>query len=146
MFNNFHWGHGITIFYTIFVIAVGTVLYASFGVDMSLVADDYYAQDLAFQDQYDKIQNAIKDSVNRLEVNVLSEEEIIEVLVPTDKPLDGKIFFYRPSDQTKDFSIDLVSSRSLFSTSSLQKGKWILKMEWNDGTKPFYQERQIYIP
>lgn len=145
MFKNFHWGHGITIFYIIFVIAIVTVLFASFGVDRTLVVEDYYAKDLAYQEQYDKMQNAIQANESKLVVNILGEQELVELIVETDAPIQGKVAFYRPSDKTQDFSVDFISAESTFSTASLLKGKWILKVEWNEGPKSYYQERQIYI-
>ena len=145
MFKNFHWGHGITIFYIIFVIAIVTVLFASFGVDRTLVVEDYYAKDLAYQEQYDKMQNAIQANESKLVVNILGEQELVELIVETDAPIQGKVAFYRPSDKTQDFSVDFISAKSTYSTASLLKGKWILKVEWNEGSKSYYQERQIYI-
>lgn len=145
MFKNFHWGHGITVFYIIFVAAVVSVLIASFGVDHSLVADDYYAEDLAYQQQYTKTQNGLEEGEDKLVVNVDAAQGTLEIVVDANAPINGKVHFYRPSDQSQDFSVDLKSVNSTISTSSLLKGKWILKVEWNEGDKPYYQERQIYI-
>lgn len=145
MFKNFHWGHGITVFYVIFVIAVLSALFASFGIDRSLVADDYYAKDLAYQDQYNKTQNALRASDNKLTVNMLAEQQLVELIVDTEVLIKGKVTFYRPSDQSQDFSVDLTAAETTFSTTTLKKGKWILKVEWNEGGNSYYQERQIYI-
>lgn len=145
MFSKFHWGHGITIFYTLFVITVVSVLIASFSVDRSLVADDYYAKDLAYQGQYNKAQNALNATQDKLGINIITEQEIIEITIFSVSPVKGEIHFYRPSDQSQDFTIDITSKRTTLSISKLLKGKWILKVEWTEGKTPYYQERQIYI-
>lgn len=144
MIKNFHWGHGIAVFYLLFVSTIIFILVASFSVDRSLVADDYYAKDLAYQGQYTKTQNALSSN-NGVEVVLDAEQQTIEIAVVADSDIEGKVYFYRPSDQSQDFHIDLNSNRTTLSTSSLLKGKWILKVEWNVDSTPYYQERQIYI-
>ena len=47
MFKKFNWGHGILLFFIIFVGSMLTVLWLSFGVDHSLVRDDYYDEEMA---------------------------------------------------------------------------------------------------
>ena len=145
MLSKFNWGHGITIFYLIFVSAVVTVLIASFSVDHSLVADDYYAQDLAYQQQYDKTKNVLDNKAQNIGVNVLTEEKMVEIMITTPHSVKGTIHFYRPSDQSQDFTIDLAGSKTALSTETLAKGKWILKIEWREDSKSFYHEHQIYI-
>ena len=146
MFSKFHWGHGITIFYILFVAAIVFILVASLGVDRSLVVDDYYAKDLAYQGQYNKAQNAISANQDKLGINIIAEQQIIEISIQSDIAIDGKIHFYRPSDKSQDFVVDLMSQFTILSIAELLKGKWIVKVEWNEGSTPFYQERQIYIP
>ena len=145
MFKKFHWGHGITIFYILFVAVIVSVLIASLGVDRSLVEDDYYAKDLAYQGQYDKTQNALNASKEKLGINVNAEQKIIEITIVSDFSIGGKIHFYRPSDQSQDFTVELSTKHAELSTEKLLKGKWIVKVEWNEGQTPYYQERQIYI-
>ena len=56
MFKKFNWGHGILLFFIIFVGSMLTVLWLSFGVDHSLVRDDYYDEDIHYQETFDKKQ------------------------------------------------------------------------------------------
>lgn len=145
MFKNFNWGHGITIFYLVFVAAVVSVLIASFSVDHSLVADDYYAEDLAYQQQYDKVQNVLDANEQNIGVNVLSESEMIEIVISSPHMIKGTVNFYRASDKSLDFTMDLSGKKTTFSTKTLAKGKWKLKIEWQEAGKSFYYEHEIYI-
>lgn len=145
MFSKFHWGHGIAIFYIIFVATLVTVLIASFGVDHSLVVDDYYAQDINYQQQFDKTKNLIAAADNKVVINNLSGENKINIDFQTDGAVQGKVNFYRPSDKTQDFAVDLNAKSNMISTQDLLKGRWVLKIEWNESQNGYYTERPIYI-
>lgn len=145
MKKGFNWGHGITVFYLIFVAAVVSVLIASFSVDHSLVADDYYAKDLAYQEQYNKAKKYLDAKQGDVKVKVLSEEESLEIYFSSSNAVEGKVHFYRPSDQRKDFTVEIVEKEIKFSTLSLERGNWILKIEWIEAGETYYCEHKIYL-
>jgi len=143
MFKKFNWGHGIFIFYVCFVGAVVTALVASFGVDHSLVVDDYYAKDLAYQSQYEKAQNNLMNE----KVNISKDPATKQLTINFEnaKSIKGNIEFYRPSDKTKDFNVKVKDKSTKISTADLLPGKWILKIDWVEGGKSYYKEEQIYL-
>ncbi|MFT6337902.1 MAG: nitrogen fixation protein FixH [Saprospiraceae bacterium] len=143
MFSKFHWGHGITIFYIIFVGAVVMALIASFSVDHSLVVDDYYATDLAYQSRYDKSKNSMQSPI--LTISKDARKQVTTIGLKTDKPVKGKAQWYRPSDQSADFVVELDGRETSVSTEKLLKGKWILKVEWTIDSKTSYAEEQIFV-
>ena len=89
----FNWGHGITLFYIVFVGTLVTVLIKSFGVDHSLVVDDYYAKDIAYQSQFDKSVNSLNS--DNLKVKYDSENGVIKFELQDDAKASGNIQFYR---------------------------------------------------
>ncbi|MDF1697980.1 MAG: FixH family protein [Saprospiraceae bacterium] len=143
MFKKFNWGHGIFVFYVCFVAAVVTALVASFSVDHSLVVDDYYAKDLAYQSQYTKTQN----NLNKQGVTVDNDKKNKEILIDfiSTGKVEGSINFYRPSDKSKDFTVKIKEDKIIISTADLLPGKWVLKIDWKEDGKPFYSEELIYI-
>ena len=143
MIKKFNWGHGITIFYICFVGVVITALIASFGVDHSLVVDDYYAKDLAYQSQYDKAHNDLLSQ----NVKVVHDEQNRELTVHfiNTNQIYGYIDFYRPSDKSKDFIVNLKDNKTVISTQDMLLGKWILKIDWIENGKSYYREEAIYI-
>lgn len=143
MFKNFNWGHGIFIFYVLFVGAVVSVLIASFSVDHSLVVDDYYAQDLAYQTQYDKTQNSLASENVKINLDETNQELTIDIT--SAKAIKGTADFYRPSDKSKDFKVELNSAETIIPTDKMLTGKWILKLDWKENGKSFYKEEMIYI-
>lgn len=141
----FNWGHGITLFYVVFVCVLATVLVKSFSVDHSLVVDDYYAQDLRYQQRYDKKANAIHAGANKVDVALDSETKMLSIDINADKLSQGQVQLYRPSDKSQDFVKQLDSNLTQISTKDMMKGRWILKMEWKDLNKEYYTEQSIYI-
>jgi len=143
MFKKFNWGHGITIFYICFVAAVVTVLIASFSIDHSLVVDDYYAKDLAYQSQYDKAQNSL--STKSIKINNDEAKGELTIDFANENNVEGSVYFYRPSDKSQDFKVKIEDKETKISTKSLLPGKWIIKVDWTEDGKPFYAEELVYI-
>ncbi|MBK6949673.1 MAG: FixH family protein [Haliscomenobacter sp.] len=54
----FNWGTGIALFYGTFVLIMVFAVIRSTKQDNSLVSDQYYADDLKYQEHYDKLVNA----------------------------------------------------------------------------------------
>ena len=52
-----NWGTGLFIFFTFFVLTLAFVLYKSRQIDNALVFDDYYAEDIKYQQHFDKMQH-----------------------------------------------------------------------------------------
>ena len=117
MFKKFNWGHGIFVFYVVFVGAVVTALVASFGVDHSLVVDDYYAQDLAYQSQYDKTSNALRS--NAVAVDNDKQKQALTINFEETQKVNGFVNFYRPSDKSEDFKVKLDDNATTIPTDKL---------------------------
>jgi nitrogen fixation protein FixH len=141
--KNFHWGHGIFVFYVIFVGVLVTALVASFGVDHTLVVDDYYAKDLAYQDQYDK-ESRSRTADNLNVTHTAGEDEVI-LHFDTDALVTGNIEWYRPSGSEHDFDMPISKSEMLIETGDLLPGRWRLKVDWQEAGKTYYREVDLYL-
>ena len=168
----FNWGTGIAIGYTTFVVFIGVMVYKAFGEDFDLVTEDYYAQEIKFQDKIDSKARAEKLDGN---LQTIVEGKNLKILFPQkDIPLKGSINCFRPSDESKDFTETFTIENGAYSIplSKFIKGKYLIKVEWSesangrmgtsapDSTEPaeikdasaqlsaptFYQEQTIVIP
>ena len=141
MKTKFNWGHGIALFYIVFVGIVITALVASFDVDHSLVVDNYYAQDLAYQATYEKIENSLQSD------NVSIKQDANQILLSFSgkEALSGTVQFYRASDKSMDFTHTIVSNNERIPIKDLAAGKWRLKIDWKEGQKQFYKEKILYL-
>ncbi len=144
-----NWGKGITLTIVLFVsFMMFLVITCMRQPDINLVSNDYYEQEINYQQVIDKKKNvenlSSKPSVylkhNKLVVdfNQLSEREFI----------NGSIQLFRPSDPSLDQIIEL-SFDSLgyqyISVDQLKKGKWIVKLNWSNTSTDFMIEENIFI-
>ena len=55
----FTWGHAITLVFILFAGYILYFVYQSFQTNVDLVAEDYYAKEVAFQDRINQTANAV---------------------------------------------------------------------------------------
>ncbi|MCG6959238.1 MAG: FixH family protein [Ignavibacteriaceae bacterium] len=143
-----NWGTGIFISYSVFMLLTIITAVYFMNQDVSLVTDDYYQQELKYQDQIDKIErtNALSEKpaidFDGLGVNISFPKLLIE------KNVVGKIHFYRPSDPGLDFALPISLNSEgiqLISTKQLAAGYWRLKLNWMMNGKEYYNEKAIII-
>ncbi|MGK9476187.1 FixH family protein [Melioribacter sp. OK-6-Me] len=142
------WGTIIVITYTLFVIGTLTMVYIFMNQDVSLVSENYYAEEIKYQNQIDKKKNSASLEKN---IAVLLNDGSVDIVFPEltlPEKIKGKIKFYRPSDETSDFTADiqLDSTYTLkIPLDNLKPGYWKIIIDWSDGIKEYYLERNLMI-
>lgn len=144
----FNWGTGIVIafigfiaFIMYFVISMNT----NKKYDHDLVTEDYYKQELEFQQDIDKETNS------KALVKNLSWEKTAEGIVlkfPDNlnyNDIEGKVFLYRPSNKQFDFETDISLSNHnlLIPDKRLLDGRWNIKVDWQYNGKSFLFKKEI---
>jgi hypothetical protein len=133
-----NWGKGIAIFLTIFVLFILGMVYMTTRSTFDLEAEDYYAQEISYQDRIDALALG-SDYKEFFHVESATDNVVISL----DKELadvmkDGKVSFYRPNDSSLDRSFDLLIENgvSVFSKEGFVRGKYEVRVEWMvDGKK-----------
>jgi hypothetical protein len=144
----FNWGTGIFIVLALFIIAIIVFYIYITNLDIHLVEDKYYEKELAYQTRIDRLNNT---SQLPGKIIVFNEPGFISIKFPPIEPgnhPEGSVWFYRPSDPDKDFTLPLHLNDSLqqsFDVSKLAKGKWMIKLDWNMGGKDYYFEESVFI-
>lgn len=116
--------------------------------DIHLVSEDYYRQEIAYQDKIDQKAN-VSHLTEKLTFTYDSASR--EVLVSIPNVLNGatgQIQFYRPSDARKDFvqKLETIHGQTQrIPAGGLDAGHWILKTTWQKDQKNYYQEDKIII-
>lgn len=145
-----NWGTAIVIAFAGFI---GFIMY--FIVSMStnskyehdLVVEDYYQQELKFQNEINKEKNAKKLSKN---ITWKKTEHGIIVTFPSElneKNINGKVFLYRPSNKALDFEIPISLSNHnlLIPDNNLLGGRWNITIDWSYNNDAYlYKEEIIY--
>jgi hypothetical protein len=141
-----NWGTGIAIFYIVFVLFTGFMVYKAFGEDFDLVTEDYYAQEIKFQDKIDS-----RTRAEKLDASLQSvvDGKNLKIIFPQqEEALSGSINCFRPSDETKDFteSFETANGFHTIPLNKFIKGKYLIKVDWSANDIEYYQEQTIIIP
>lgn len=142
-----NFGHKITIVIVLFVAMIGTmVTIAVKQKDIFLVSKDYYAKEIAYQEDIDKMANtaALPEPIKLIRNGDELELRFPQVL----SGAKGNILFYRPSNADLDFALSLdLDSKSIqtFDISKLANGLWVIKMDWSMDGKGYQKEEKIVI-
>ena len=146
----FNWGTGIVL---AFIGFISFIMYFIITMNVDerfeheLVTEDYYAEELAYQNDIDKLNNA-----NTLKENVsyVITEEGLTINFPEAldyKNITGKVFLYRPSNKQLDFetAISLSNSNLLIPDKRLVDGRWNIKIDWQyNGISYLFKESINY--
>ena len=137
-----NWGNKVVLAFVVFMGIIITMVVVSMKQDISLVAPDYYDQEIKYQSQIDKMQAA---SDSNASITILKSNDKIE-LEFSEIPEKGEIHFFRPSDATLDFKVAVLSEKvQSISKSKFNKGFWKMKISWSANGKEFYTEKTVVI-
>lgn len=140
-----NWGWGIGIFYSIFVLTMISIVYVTTFYKPDMVSDDYYRDEQVFQKQIDKSINTQKLEI---QPSILIKEGSLVVKFPENmKDIKGFLKLFRPSDSKLDQKIELnVNDNNTFNLDlkNIQKGKWLVKINWESAGVSYYIERTIF--
>jgi len=139
-----NWGVKIIIVYSVFVLFMLGMVYMCTRQHFDLVSSDYYAQELQYQQVIDGAKNTsqleepivIKQSSNSIDIALPASQKSIE---------NGKAFFYRPSDASKDFTEAFTSNNFRVDKSKMIPGVYKVKITWTESGKDFFEEQSLYI-
>jgi hypothetical protein len=145
----FNWGTGLTIFFIIFVSTLVFVLYQAFQQDNSLVMDNYYEEDIKYQQQYDKIKNT-SELTTKVTLDYDSSKGEILLTFPTDSiaSVSGTVLLYHPSNKNSDKKYDFSLNQTNVYQIKLDKttkGRLKVKIDWQRAGVKYYQEEEIII-
>jgi len=143
-----NWGKGIVVAFTLFAAFIIYLVIRSTQVQVDLVAEDYYAREVAFQSHINKVERAkrLKEKIS-WQVTGNQVNMHYPAAISTDD-LAGTIRFYRPSDQQQDFSTALElkpGNRQTISFASMPTGLYRLQLDWSLGGVTYFQEGNIVI-
>jgi len=141
-----NWGHYITIAFILFATFIMYMVISAFNVNIDLVADDYYAQEIAYENKMIQKRN-FKDLGKEIGVVLTKEGVLFEF--PTELNVSsGEIYFYHPSRKIFDnkHSIQLdKSNKQLISRKNLVAGRYRVNISWESDEKVYFQQASIFV-
>jgi nitrogen fixation protein FixH len=117
-------------------------------IDENLVVEDYYSQDLVYQEQLDKANRTaalgetfiikyVRGSGVKVKIN---DKFINDIII-------GNIVFYRPSDKNLDrqINLELINGDQFINTSTFENGLWEIQISWSMNDVDYYSSQKIII-
>jgi hypothetical protein len=140
------WGRWIVLSFVLFAVFIGTLVSICVRQDLNLVSGNYYQEELAYQQQIERMENA-----NKLEqqpsMMIVGQE--LEVKFNGFNNLEeGQVDLFRPSDTRFDRKFVLRNApgeSQLFDVSMMPKGMYHAKMKWSMNGKEYFVEQYITL-
>lgn len=141
--KNMNWGNKIILAFVLFATFIGYMVVRAFQEDFDLVTEDYYAQEINYEQKMVRLANT---ETSGREVKIIQEARHVLVEFP-DLLASGTIAFYHPSKQLfdKTFEIDLTDGSQRIAKEGLVPGNYRININWNAEGKDFLQESKIFI-
>lgn len=144
---NISWGKRITILYLGFVAIIVALVVGSMRQDFDLVSSDYYGDELKYQEVIDAGKN---QSALSAPVQVYANEQMLTLDFPHEfasQVVTGSVQFYSPVNSAWDKTMDITveNNKMLVQRSLLKNTRYQVKIRWQAGDKPYYQETEINL-
>ncbi len=145
-----NWGTGIVlafVFFICFILYFVITMSTNAKYEYELVTENYYQQELAFQEDINKKKNAAK---LREKVRYLKTDAGLEIVFPKQIPaneISGKVLLYRPSNKKLDWetNINLTTPSLVIPKEKLLEGRWNIRVDWRYKNIDYlYTEKIIY--
>lgn len=109
-----------------------------------LVVEDYYQQELQYQNDIDKVENT-KTLSEQITWSRTSDGLLIVFPKDIASSIEGNVFLYRPSNKQLDFEIPISLSdhHLLIPDNRLLDGRWNMVIEWKDPKKSYLYKTAI---
>jgi len=142
------WPYGIMVFFALLFCGMATVVAITVTHRETMVSENYYEDELKFQDQIDSAARAQKAGASiRLDANIGK----LLVAVPAGQlaqNFSGAIEFYRPSASELDCELPFGPQADGLQTVDVSKfaaGPWRIRVKWNAGGQEYFLEQKITL-
>lgn len=141
------WGKSILFAFILFGALMATLVSLCFRQDVSLVTSDYYKEELAYQDQIDRMTNT-SDLEEKPDISTDGAGVLKVTFNRFNEVESGDLRLFRPSDPRLDKQFTLSHSKEsfrLFSVKGYKKGLYRARMQWKMSGKEFFFEQVIFL-
>lgn len=144
-----HAGHAVIAGMAVFILIMTQFMVRAYYNQESLVAEDYYAKELHYQEQIDKLRNAA-DLPEGVRITPMVGRVLVELPdVFLGRTVTGEFFLMRPSDERSDRRLPLrvdPSGRATMDTAGLPSGAYSLQLEWQSDGVTYLVEEDLHLP
>lgn len=142
------WPYGIILFFVLLICGLVGFVAVVLTHRESMVSENYYEQELKYQDQIDSAARAQKSGAN-IQLDAAAGKLLVSV-PPAQLALkfSGAIEFYRPSSPELDREFPFApraDGTQALDVSKLAAGLWQVRVRWNAGGHDYFLEQRVII-
>lgn len=134
------------------LVITGIVVYIAFAArnQLDLVRPDYYAEEIQFQRQLDRL-NRTQSLVRPGTIVYDAAQQSVAIALPpahAGQPTSGRILFYRPSDASLDRDIQLaVNDQGVqrVDARKLRSGLWKVRVQWTTSGQEYFFDQSVVV-
>lgn len=139
------WGKGIVLTFVVFAgIIITMVTICMRQDDLHLVTQDYYGEEIRYQQHIDKVINANALTYEALTFHNATKS--VELNLPVGAV--GELHLFRPSDARLDKKLNVQITDANAKTvdlNHLEPGYWQIKLSWSADGKEYYKEAKVTL-
>lgn len=144
------WPVAIIGFFAVAILGIAVFITWAVRQNMDLVRPDYYAEEIRFQQQLDRMNRAQQADRKATIIYDQTSQKIV-VTIPASqshRETTGLIHFYRPSDAALDKNVKLsltADGTQRIDAKQLNAGLWKVRLYWKVNGEEFYCDRSIVV-
>lgn len=141
------WPYMIILVFILFATFIVNFVVRSMQTRVELVSEDYYAQEIKYQGEIDKIKRT-NDLGAGLDIQYEKTDQVVSLNFPDTLSIkEGTISFYRPSDSKLDFEVALATqNRQELDVSEVISGLWMMQIDFtSESNTSYYYEQKLFI-
>jgi hypothetical protein len=142
------WPYGILAFFILLFCGMAAVVVIAATHQETLVTDNYYEQELKFQDQLDGAARA-RNCGAHVQLESAAGKLLVAVPAPQlAQQFSGTIQFYRPSAPELDRVVPLApgaDGSQLVDISGLAGGLWHVRVKWSAAGQGYFLEEKLTL-
>lgn len=140
-----NWGKGIVLTFIAFIAIMVTMVIISVRMEgIELVTENYYEEEIKYQEQIDKEVSTLALDREALKFDVSSKALILDLPIGAK----GTLNLFRPSDIELDQELPVEISeegeKSVY-IGDLKAGYWKVQLSWEENGESYYQEKKINL-
>ena len=142
-----NWGNKLIVVFILFAMLICTMVYKAFHSKPHLVSEEYYKDELRYQDKIDGMANTAKLS------DAIVSQDSTSVTIQLPKELNGgkiigEAWFYCKTDEGKDkkfpLEVDSTGKQTILKKQLLKTG-YQVKLSWKIDSTNYFTEKEIIL-
>jgi hypothetical protein len=141
-----NWGKSIVLAFVLFAAFIATLVTVCIKQDVSLVSKEYYQEELAYQDQIQRLENT--ETLKQKPVISIDQNHQVQIAFDQFRDVQhGELVLFCPADSKLDRKIKIEPSQQTLQTIPLEiiPGMYKARFSWTMNEKEYFIEEVVQL-